>query len=69
MGDIYVVFCERDLPDKEKYDGYMTQGIVMETTLDRSGIDDANEKIKSLNGQYGKTRIAKLVFIDAEGEE
>lgn len=62
--NIYVVVCERDMPDTGKYKDQITEAIVMETTMSGSSIESATLKIKSLQGRYGKCRIAKLVFID-----
>lgn len=63
--DIYVVVCERDLPnDIKRYKDFKTQEIVMETTPEAYSLEVAKKRAESLNGRYGKTRIAKLVFID-----
>lgn len=57
--EIYVIVCE--------HDGFNdSQPIVLETSLDEISCtkDAALRRANAIEGRYGKTRIAKLVFDD-----
>ena len=57
---------ENDKPINIRNFSHIDDGgpIVMETYTKESSYKAAINKIDRFNGKYGKTRIAKLVFID-----
>jgi len=57
MSDIYVVVIE---------DGGMGEELVLETETQRASLEKAQARAENLKSSYGKTRIARLVFIDPE---
>lgn len=58
--DIYVVVTERDT----RVPGPDSKPIVFEQNVDNASLDAAKMRQLALCGAYGKTRIAKLVFVD-----
>ena len=64
MPDIYVFTIENDCPQVEGSKRSQGTAIVWETYLSKSSLEETKARIKSLNGRYGKCRIAKLQFID-----
>ena len=61
--DVYVVCAERDgfNPDDSR-----NQPIAWETLLDRASLIETRRHQQKLGNRYGKTRIAKLVFLDED---
>lgn len=71
--DMYVVIAEND--QTHKYEDGMTfkdeKGpVIMEQYVRESSLEEASQFARELesDGNYGKCRIAKLVFIDNEEE-
>jgi hypothetical protein len=70
--DIYVVVAENNLPIKISSSDsdepfYDDKGpIVFEQYTRGASLNEAKYKAWQFQGKYGKTRIAKLVFIDVE---
>lgn len=61
--EFYVVVSERDTSDPND-DVY--EPIVWETSISYTSLDDAKQLQERRRGQYGRTRIARLVFIDED---
>ncbi|PUB87029.1 MAG: hypothetical protein DBP02_01945 [gamma proteobacterium symbiont of Ctena orbiculata] len=63
---LYVITAERDTFDVRED----SRPIVFEQYLDRgaASLDNAKAFQRRLGGKYGKTRIAKLLFIDKQGD-
>ena len=57
MSDIYVVVIE---------DGGMGEELVLETETQHASLEKAQARAENLKSSYGKTRIARLVFIDPD---
>lgn len=61
--DIYVLVCERDGPDDNEFT--KNRPIVMEEYADHENpLEAVCERQVRIGDRFGKTRIAKLVFID-----
>ncbi len=61
--DMYVVVSESDLYADDQRP---KNPIAFETYLKKATFEDAEAFRDRLNGRYGKTRIARLVFVDEE---
>jgi len=70
IDDIYVVVAENNLPIKSigsDENFYDNKGpIVFEQYIKDASLKNAIKKSSELSGRYGKTRVAKLVFLDKE---
>jgi hypothetical protein len=66
MTDIYVVVADNDqahnISGVEYYD--KDGPLVFEQYIKTASLDNAKARINSLNGRYGKCRIAKLEFVE-----
>ena len=60
LDEIYVVVTERDTVEPEAN----SVPAIMETDASKATIEMARKRVAAFGGRYGKTRIAKLVFID-----
>lgn len=58
--EIYVVVVERDHKDPLCSHG----AIVWETYTNRASLEEARQLVKTRGGDLGRTRIAKLEFIE-----
>jgi len=69
--DRYVVVCESDIDRKylKENPDYKPAPIVFETFLTGATMERAETFQKRLAGKYGKSYIAKLVFIEKEKDE
>ncbi|MEW8001038.1 MAG: hypothetical protein AB2795_21055 [Candidatus Thiodiazotropha endolucinida] len=65
-GELFVVTAERDTFDVRED----SRSIVFEQHLDHgaANLDNVKEFQRRLGDKYGKTRIARLVFIDEQGD-
>lgn len=71
MTEYYVVVVDNDMPvDRHEVWGPPRGPLVLETYLDNENADihTARSMAAKLDTIYGGARIAKLVFIDEEGE-
>ena len=63
--DIYVLVSERDTYDVRPD----SMSIIHEQYVDKASFEEVKARQASLGNRYGTTRIARLVFVDDDGNE